>query len=241
MKALRGAVSFLTIAGRGGTPDRRSLIWFGPVGAAVGGTCGLVRWGTGAWWAAAVAAALTVAADLVLTGALHLDGLADTADGVLPHLDRPQRLSVMAAPDVGAFAVAVVGVTLLLRWSALATMDVEGWRWVALLAGLWCAARTTMAVVLGTVPYAHPQGGLATAFVGGPTWGPLVIGAALSVAGTGVGAGISGLVGLACGAIAAAGVMALATRRLGGFTGDVLGAAGMVLETVALVVVAASW
>ena len=241
MTALSGAVSFLTIVGRAGAPDRRSLIWFGPVGLMVGGTCGLVRWGAGAWWAAGVAAALTVAADLVLTGALHLDGLADTADGVLPHLDRQRRLAVMAAPDVGAFAVAVVGVTLLLRWSALGTVDVEGWRWVALLAGLWCAGRTAMAVVLATVSYAHPDGGLATAFAGGTAWGPLAIGAALSLAGAGAGAGVGGLVGLGCGALAAAGVVALAARRLGGFTGDVLGAAGTVLETVALVVVAASW
>ena len=106
MTAFLAAVDFLTVVGRGRVPDRRSLV---VVRARSGcwsvAACGLVRWGTGGWWAPALAAALTVAVDLVLTGALHLDGLADTADGLLPHLDRARRLAVMAAPDVGAFAI----------------------------------------------------------------------------------------------------------------------------------------
>ena len=240
MTAFLSAVDFLTVAGRGRAPDRHSLAWFGVVGLLIGAVCGLVRWGTGGWWAPALAAALTVGADLVLTGALHLDGLADTADGLLPHLGRQRRLAVMAAPDVGAFAVATVAVTLILRTTALATADVDGWRWVVLLAGLWCLARAGMAMVVATVPYAREEGGLATAFAGGS---PLVAvpSALIGVAAATIGAGWGGLAGVATGAAAAAGVVALAWRRLGGFTGDVLGAAGVVLETVALVIVAARW
>ena len=142
-----------------------------------------------------LAAALTVAADLVLTGALHLDGLADTADGLLPHLDRSRRLAVMAAPDVGAFAVAAVVVTLLLRTTALATADVEGWRWVVLLAGVWCLARAGMAAIVTTVPYARQEGGLATAFAGGS---PLVAvpSALIGVVAVVVGGGWGGLAGV---------------------------------------------
>jgi adenosylcobinamide-GDP ribazoletransferase len=238
--AFLSALDFLTVAGRGRPPDRRSLAWFGAVGLLVGAACGLVRWGAGEWWPPAVAAALTVGIDLVLTGALHLDGLADTADGLLPHLERPRRLAVMAAPDVGAFAVATVVATLLLLTTALATADVDGWRWVLLLGGLWCLARAGMAMVVAVVPYARPEGGLATAFIGGS---PLVAvpSALIGVAAATIGGGWGGLAGAAAGAAAAAGVVALAWRRLGGFTGDVLGAAGVVLETVALVVVAARW
>jgi adenosylcobinamide-GDP ribazoletransferase len=187
-----------------------------------------------------VAAALTVAVDLVLTGALHLDGLADSADGLLPHLERAQRLAVMAAPDVGVFAVAAVGVTLLLRWSTLATAPLEGWHWVAVLAGLWCAARVTMVAVVTVVPYARSEGGLATAFAGG-RWSAALPGAALAVVAVAAGDGVHGVLALAVGAAAAAAVVALAHRRLGGFTGDVAGAAGILLETVALVVVVARW
>ena len=226
MTGLAAALSFLTVVGRGRAPSRSSLVWFGPVGLLVGAACGLVRWGAGAWWAAAVAAVLTVGVDLVLTGALHLDGLADSADGLLPHLERDRRLAVMAAPDVGAFAVATVVVALLLRASTLATADLHGWHWVALLAGLWCGARSAMTVIVTSGPYARSEGGLATAFAG---------------ADRDHGEGGRGLLGLAIGALAAAGVVALARQRLGGFTGDVAGAAGIVLETIGLLVVAARW
>jgi len=237
---LAAALSFLTVVGRGRTPSRSSLVWFGPVGLLVGAGCGLVRWGAGAWWALAVAAVLTVGVDLVLTGALHLDGLADSADGLLPHLERDRRLAVMAAPDVGAFAIATVVVALLLRASTLATADLHGWHWVALLAGLWCGARAAMAVIVTSVPYARADGGLATAFAGGRWWAAAP-GVALAVVAVDAGAGGRGLLGLALGALAAAGVVALARHRLGGFTGDVAGAAGIVLETVGLLVVAARW
>jgi len=238
--ALAAAVTFLTVVGRGRAPTRASLVWFGPVGLLIGAVCGLARWGAGAWWAATVAAALTVGVDLVLTGALHLDGLADSADGLLPHLERDRRLKVMAAPDVGAFAVAAVVVTLLLRTGTLATADLHGWHWAAVLAGLWCGARAAMTVIVTSVPYARPEGGLATAFAGGQWWAA-VPGVVLAVIAVTVGDGGRGLLALAGGALAATGVVALARRRLGGFTGDVAGAAGIVLETAGLRVVAARW
>ena len=176
----------------------------------MGGVCGLVRWGAGAWWAPAVAAALAVAADLVLTGALHLDGLADTADGVLPHLDRERRLAVMADPGVGVFAHRrPSAMTLLLRWSALATVDVAGWRWVSCWPGLWCGARSFMAATSATVPYARPEGGLASAVR------PAVTPAAAAPRRRArrhrrgrVPAGIAGVAGLAHRAIAAAALIA---------------------------------
>jgi adenosylcobinamide-GDP ribazoletransferase len=240
VSGLAEACSFLTIVGRGRRPTRASLAWFGPVGLLVGAACGLVRWGADAWWAAAVAAVLTVGADLVLTGALHLDGLADSADGLLPHLGRERRLAVRATPDLGTFAIATVAVVLLLRWSTLATADLEGWHWLATLGGLWCGARAAMAVIVTTVPYARPEGGLATAFAGGRWWAATP-GAVLALAAVAAGDGGRGALALVAGALAALAVVALARRRLGGFTGDVAGAAGIVLETVSLLVVAARW
>jgi adenosylcobinamide-GDP ribazoletransferase len=236
-----GAFAFLTLLGRGAMPDQRSLRWFGAVGVVVGAVCGLVRWGAGGWWPPAIAAALTVAADLALTGLLHLDGLADTADGLLPPMERGRRLTVMATPGVGAFALGAVGVVLLLRWTALTTMPISGWHWVALLAGTWCGARTAMAVIITAVPYARPRGGMATAFRGASPWLPLLIGLPLAVVGATTGRGVGGVVGLAAGALGAAAVTGLARARLGGFTGDTAGAAGLVFETVALVVAAARW
>jgi adenosylcobinamide-GDP ribazoletransferase len=81
---------------------------------------------------------------------------------------------------------------------------------------------------------------LATRFRGASPWPPLILGAVLS-ASAAVLAGWPALVAVGAAGIAAAAVVAFAVRRLGGFTGDVLGAAGMLAETVGLVVASARW
>jgi adenosylcobinamide-GDP ribazoletransferase len=236
---MRRALAFLTpLPVGGGAPDDRTFAWFPVVGALIGLAIG------GTWWLAdraftpAVAAALVLVADLALTGMLHVDGLADSADGLLPHLpDRARRLEVMAAPDVGAFGVAVVGAVLLLRFAALASQPVS----VLLLAGLWCGSRTVMAAGAGALPYARAEGGLATTFAG-RDWRPIALyGLIASVS---LGAFADGRrTEIAVGASIAAGALVLlaARRRVGGYTGDVLGAAGVIGETVGLVVAAAKW
>lgn len=230
------ALAFLTPLGGARVPTAASLRWFPPVGAAVGFGVGALWWGAGELWAPAVAAALALAADLALTGMLHVDGLADSADGLLPHLDRPRRLAVMAEPTVGAFGVVVVGTVLLLRWSALSSMDVD----VLLVAGLWCLSRSLMALTLTALPYARGEG-LVSAFREGP--GLAVAGAGGVASGllVALGAGWAAVAIVPLAAAAGGLVVLLALRRLGGFTGDVLGAAGVVTETVGLLVAAARW
>jgi adenosylcobinamide-GDP ribazoletransferase len=197
---------------------------------------GGVWWGAERLWPAAVAASLVVAADLALTGMLHFDGLMDSADGLLPHLDRERRLAVMRQSDVGAYGMALAIVVIGLRLAALATMQPR----VLLLAGVWCASRTTMAVISGVLPYVRDYG-LATN-VAGSAWRP--IGLYGLIASVSLGAFAGGRLHEAAVASVFAGALVvalLARRRIGGFTGDVLGAAGVVGETVALVVAAAKW
>ena len=232
------ALGFLTVAGRSDAPTATTLRWFPLAGLLIGAVVGGVWWGAGQLWPPAVAAAIAVAADLALTGMLHLDGLADTADGVLPHLERARRLEVMHQPDVGAFGVGAVAVVLLLRWSAFASRGPD----VLVVAGLWCGARTLMAVAVRTMPYARSEGGLASAFGAGT--GAVAIGAtglALALAAAVAGIGAPGAVAVAAAVAAGGAVLALGRARLGGFTGDVLGAAGMTAETVGLLVAAAKW
>jgi adenosylcobinamide-GDP ribazoletransferase len=213
------------------------VAWFGVVGGLLGLVVGGVWWGAGELWTPLVAAAIAVAVDAALTGMLHLDGLADSADGLLPPLVRERRLAVMSDPHAGVFAVVVVVLVLGIRVAALAALTPDP----LLLAGLWGAARAAMGVTLAVVPYARAQGGLASAF-GGTTAAPsLVVGAAAlamtAIAG-GIPAGPAAAAGLVVGAAA---VVGLAARRLGGYTGDVLGAAGIVGETCGLLLAAARW
>lgn len=233
---MRAALGFLTVVGGAAPPDRRASAWFGAVGALVGLAVGGVWWAAGEVWPPLLAAVVAVAADAALTGMLHIDGLADAADGLLPPVDRERRLAVMSAPDVGAFGVAAVVVVLVARVAAMAETAPDP----LLVAGLWGGARAAMAVTMARVPYARARGAASgfaprSAGAGGVS---LVAAAVAVVVALGGWAGLATAVALVAGFGA---VVALGVRRLGGYTGDVLGAAGVVGETLGLVVAAARW
>ncbi|MCU1428359.1 MAG: cobS [Actinomycetia bacterium] len=232
---MREAIALLTTLGGAAPLTSRALRWFPLAGALAGALLGGCWWAAGKWWAPAVAAAIVVAADLALTGMLHVDGLADSADGLLPHLTRERRLDVMRAPDIGAFGVAVVGGALLCEFAALASIRPS----VLLLVGLWCAARSLTASVPAFVPYARTDGIASTLLEHAPRWP--VVGVVPAAALAALGTGRGGFAAVLAGTLAGAGVVALARRRVGGFTGDVLGAAIVVTEVVGLVVAAAKW
>jgi adenosyl cobinamide kinase/adenosyl cobinamide phosphate guanylyltransferase/cobalamin synthase len=244
----RQALAFLTPLGGAASPSRAAFVWFPVVGALLGLVLGSIWWTTEDVLGAFAAAALVVAADLALTGALHFDGLLDSADGLLPHLPAERRLAVMAEPHVGAFAIAAGTTTLLLRTAALTAL---GTARPLLLGALWCLARTAMAVTAATGRYARSHG-LASSFLSPPirqegstaggrpsetrkSWvvGPAAIGTVL-VLGLAAFDDPGSLVAVVAAGAAAAGVAALARRRIGGFTGDTLGAGGVVAETVGL-------
>ncbi|HYF47729.1 MAG TPA: adenosylcobinamide-GDP ribazoletransferase [Acidimicrobiales bacterium] len=234
---MRAAFGFLTVLGGARRPTGSTFQWFPVVGLVVGGLVGGAWWLAEELWPPLLAAVLVVAVDLALTGLLHVDGLADTTDGLVVHdADPERRLAIMRAPDVGAYGAAVVAVVLMARVAGLASIEPEP----LLVAGLWTASRSFVALVPLVVPYAR-QEGLAAPFLEGrarlgPTVGLIVGGTLCAVAlgGPGLAAG-AGLV------VAAVLVTVAARRRLGGFTGDVLGACAVVGETVGLLVAGARW
>jgi adenosylcobinamide-GDP ribazoletransferase len=245
----REAMAFLTPLGGAAAPSAAALPWFGLVGAGVGAAVGLTLGLAAGAVPALVAAALAVTVDAALTGLLHLDGLADCADALLAPLDRARRLEVLRDPRAGAFAVVAVGLVLILRVSALVGVVLlsepaaggsfgldAGAVWA--IVALWGLSRTAMAVTAVTVPYAR-ESGLATAFLGARPGGvvlagavPVAVAAGLAVAAAG---SLLPVLALAGAAATAVGVVAFARGRLGGFTGDVLGAAGVLSETVGLI------
>src|SRR5690606_22375480 len=168
-RLMRAALGFLTVLGGAAPPDDRARAWFGVVGGVVGAAVGGVWWVAGELWPPLVAAVVAVAADAALTGMLHLDGLADSADGLLPPLPRDRRLAVMAAPDVGALGVVALVLALGARVAALAALRPD----VALVAGLWAGSRAAMALTMALVPYARDRG-TASGFAGRRTAAPAV-------------------------------------------------------------------
>jgi adenosylcobinamide-GDP ribazoletransferase len=233
---MREALAFLTVVGGPATPTPRSLRWFPLVGAAIGAAVGSVWWLADQIFPALLAAALTVTADLAVTGLLHADGLADAADGLLPHADRARRLEIMRTPGVGAFGAATLGIVLLARTAGLAARPAD----VALVAGLWCASRTVAAAAPAWLAYARDDG-LASPFLASPASRLVVLALLPAAALAVVGVGWPGAAAIGAAMLAAIGVLALSRHRLGGFTGDVLGAVIIVAETVGLVVAGARW
>lgn len=246
---MRAAIAFLTPFGRAATPSRRAMGWFPVVGVAIGVAVGVLWWGSSRAFPPVVAAAVAVAADALFTGGLHLDGLADAADGLLAPMDGARRLEVMREPAIGAFGVVAVAVVVLLRFAGFAGARPS----VLVVAALWGTSRAAMVVITRLLPYARHEG-LATAFLSDgsavrtrrgdpsdPTIVLVALGVALCVVLAVAGRGLHGVAALGGAVVGCAAVALLARARIGGFTGDVLGAAGVVGETVGLLVLTARW
>jgi adenosylcobinamide-GDP ribazoletransferase len=180
---------------------------------------------------------LTVALLAALSGGLHLDGLADTADGFLSSRPRARVLEIMRDSHIGVMGVTVLVFVLALKVMSLA--ELEGalrWR-VLVIAPL--AGRSLQLVTLSLLPYARSQGGLAAIFLRRRSglhalWavGALILAAVLLF-------GPSGGLAVAGAALLAALLVGGASlSRLGGFTGDTLGATSEIVEMMILVVVA---
>lgn len=183
---------------------------------------------------AGVAAAAALAASALVTGALHEDGLADTADGLFGGWTKERRLEIMKDSRIGSYGVLAMMLVTLARWSALAAL-IGAQEWGAILA-VAALSRAPMAVLMAVLPNARGTGLSASA--GAPTGG-IAAGAvatgcllALAFAGSAVGA-----MALAA-AVTTAALAALAKRKIGGQTGDILGASQQLAETAALAVIA---
>jgi adenosylcobinamide-GDP ribazoletransferase len=192
-----------------------------------------------------LAAALAVGVLALLTGGLHLDGLADTADGLGSRRPRDEALAIMRRSDVGPFGVAALLFTVLVQVTALATVA-PGWPDAAALAVAAVTGRT--AVVLATGPGSPPArpDGFGALVAGATTTRARVTAAAALLAVTAAAAGaawgaypalravIAVLAGLCAGEL----LRRLARRRLGGMTGDVFGALVEVSSAVLLLALA---
>ena len=239
-----------------GRGDERTLAGavacFPLFGAALGGLFVLTDWLCGRAFprvAHFVAAAVILAIYALFTGGLHHDGLMDTADALWggPGRTRERRLEIMKDSRAGALGVTAIILVLLLELAAIYSLparlgQVQRYRWAALfifpVLGRW-----VMSYLCVRFPYARPEG-TGAAMVGGSRWlylfiATLLAGGALAAAFTWL-AWLPFLIPiLAVSAwLAAELVGTWATRKLGGITGDVIGAAGMLSEAALLLLLA---
>ncbi|MBN1264261.1 MAG: adenosylcobinamide-GDP ribazoletransferase [Anaerolineales bacterium] len=232
MQGLWTALSFLTIlpVRKPGTRSPRDLgkaaIWFPLVGVLLGVLLVGFYFLLDGRVPDRLRAGLLLGLWVLLSGGLHLDGLADCLDGLLVTADRERRLTILRDPGTGAFAVIGISLFLILKAAAL-----EGLTAATVLLLAPAAGRSVM--LLGMFYPSAREGGLGAVFKSGLT--PLRIGAAsfvpLLLAGT---LGMQGFLALILAILTALLVFQFAKARIGGVTGDVLGAACELSELVVL-------
>lgn len=175
------------------------------------------------------AAGLVLASAVILTGAMHEDGLADTVDGLWGGWDKARRLEIMKDSHIGVYGVCAVVLALLLRYMAILMVLSFEMHWMVFIA-VGAVSRTNMVVLMAMLPNARDTG--LSRSVGRPAqktaWAAIAIGAAVAY--------VSGypsmiLVAAVTGAICAM----IARTKIGGQTGDILGATQQV-TTIALLV-----
>lgn len=227
-----------------GLADLSRAAWAFPlvglaVGLATGGTfaCALIL-----GVPVLVSAALAVLAGMLLTGGLHEDGLADVCDGFGSGAARTRTLEIMRDSRLGTFGAAGLGIGLLLRIAALAAIP-DPWLGLAAMVAVHALSRASIAVMQRTTPRATESGLGAEAGV--PTTGRTLIAAVLGLASLlplahTVGApplSIAAIVTLPVTVQAAAlvALRSIAIRRIGGYTGDVLGASEQISQMALLV------
>lgn len=257
--ALIAALQFLTrlpISARmpnGQKLFRRSTVFFPLAGFVIGLIVAGIGFGLGFLFPFYVNAALLLAVWVLLTGGLHVDGLMDTADGLLSHRSRERMLEIMKDSRVGAMGVLACVLYVLLKAALLAALlnDAGLERFLALaLIPVW--SRSFMVMAIAGWPYARESGGLgalyrsvrgrhaAAAFL-------LAAGMTLALFALLPGSGLpleplAWLGSFALGTYAAGCWIAAAiSRKLGGLTGDVYGALNELLELILLLVAVGYW
>ena len=242
---VRRAFTFLTRLPLGAGTEAEAMplaeaSWAFPLVGSVVGLLGGIGYWLAAWCGlpATASALIAVGVTLLATGALHEDGLADTADGFGGGATREEKLAIMRDSRIGAFGVLALLLSLELRVAALAAIAEAGHVMAALIAA-HAVSRGLLPLALRGLEPARADGLGATA--GRPeavlAWSAAGLGAIVAIFALDF---LPGIAALIVAALAAALMAAVARRQIGGYTGDALGAIEQGGEVVMLLA-AAAW
>jgi adenosylcobinamide-GDP ribazoletransferase len=234
--SLRSAMAFLTVlpvaTSEGAPGERLGRAYFPAIGAVVGLLSAGVFAFLDAFTTPLLAAVAAVATLALLTGALHLDGLADSADGLFGGGDVARRLEVMRDPRLGSFGTVALVLVLVGEVAAIASMSPG--RAVAALVIAGALSRLAMLFVITLVPYVRASGLGVAAGDSSHRAVDLALGSAFAAAACLLD-WRRALLAVCLVAVTALAVIVLARRRLGGATGDVYGATAELSMLAALV------
>ncbi|ALP52885.1 cobalamin synthase [Candidatus Tenderia electrophaga] len=209
----------------------RSLLFYPLVGLLIGTLLAGLGWGLSSA-PAFIAAALLLAAWVLSTGLLHLDGLADSADAWIGGLgDRDRTLAIMKDPRCGPAAVVILVLVLLLKFTALTQLIADANWALLLLAPL--LGRTALLLLFFTTPYVRP-GGLGSMLADHLPRRSAKIVLLITLTSVIAALGVAALWPLAAAGVTLVLARLFMLRRIGGTTGDTAGALVEITETVVL-------
>lgn len=235
MKGFRNAVAFLTtlpVKGDERSMDHGMLQWFPAVGLLIG-----LLWAgfdavVGLLVPPVVRAVLDLVFLILITGGLHLDGLADAADGILAHRGRERALEIMRDSRLGTWGGIALFCVLLLDWSALSVIVTRDHAWkFFLLAPAY--GRLAMLFGMQALPYGRPEGGMASNMFGhknpAPYWaaGLVLLSFVLYPGPICIAVNVMALA-------AVPGVIRIYRTTMGCITGDMVGGLGEIAQTAVL-------
>jgi adenosylcobinamide-GDP ribazoletransferase len=222
VRGTRAALQFLTVLplGRSVYEPRRMLPYFVPAGLVVGLLLALTDAAASLLWGPATRAAIDILLLIIVTGALHLDGVADTGDGLFAHHPPERALAIMKDSRVGAMGLTAVAATLLTKYAAL--VELSQWRGLSLLL-IPAFARGGIAVAVRRLPYGRPDGGLGHPLFDAPVTLVDMIGL-LVICGLALFMGARGIVLIGGFFLLLTGILHYYRKRMGCITGDMMGA-----------------
>lgn len=243
MKSLVLMLQFLTRLPIGQTIDcdekdfRKGIVWFTTVGAILG----IILVGVGVFLSTLrvspmVVATLLVTSHVVLTGGLHLDGLSDSADGLLSNRPAERMLEIMKDSRIGANGVIALILVLLVKVALIAELVLRDDWWPILLFPILGRFLVTYAMKRGHSPRTQGMGNL---FIGHAHWGTLAANVLPLLILTFFEPRVLLMVPL--GLLLVEGIIKSCHKKIGGITGDVLGAMIELGETLCLIVAVLVW
>ena len=237
MKRLLAALQFLSVLPIDQRFDADDLggskAWFPAAGMIIGIFAAIVY---GIFRAFALPASLSALAGVIalawFSGFLHLDGVADTADGFFSARPREQVLEIMRDSRIGTMGVIALFSVLALKWAALSALRPDmTWR-VLVLAPI--AGRAGQVITMNIMPYARPEGGLATVFLGHTSRRTIWIVLVFTVFAAVLLCGVRGVFALCVSGLFGLYFNLRCLRKIGGMTGDTLGAVSEGIETMVM-------
>ncbi len=245
MRKLLAAFGFLTILPTPGSSKCTaetlcaSGAMFPLVGIVIGAAMGALAWLAGIVWPQQVTALIVVAAMWAVSGGLHTDGLSDMADGFLSGRPRERVLEIMKDSQIGAMGAVAIIVAILAKVICLGVMDPAVFFGAAVLAPI--AGRSAMLVGMVILPPANPGSGLGALFLTRRNWAEAVWACAVACV---CGYALLGLAGVAAAGVSIAIVLVFSIkcyRKIGGATGDTMGASCELAEVAVLLCAAGNF